>query len=263
MSRSTFVRQPLPQVSRRYDRMARWYRVAEITILLPHRLRRKAVQRLALEPGETVLEIGCGTGRNLPLLCDAVGDDGRVIGVDASSGMLARAQQWVTNHRGQNVRLLLQDAAELTLPGQVDAVLFSLSYSVLPDRETVLQKTWEALRPDGRLVVMDAGLPASPLGRVLGPIGEAIPDAGPDSRLLGRSGRSGSLSPRCGRAVDSQSVLKMTWGSCAFSAAVIASRTARSSASVLDLHSTAWLRLSRSSPTYASPAQPLDRTHRS
>ncbi len=174
MSRSTFVRQPLPQVRRRYDRMARWYRVAEITILLPHRLRKKAVERLALEPGETVLEIGCGTGRNLPLLCNAVGGDGHVIGVDASSGMLARAQQWVIRHHRENVRLLHQDAAELILPGQVDAALFSLSYSVLPDRETVLEKAWEALRPKGRLVIMDAGLPASPLGRLLGPIGEAI-----------------------------------------------------------------------------------------
>jgi ubiquinone/menaquinone biosynthesis C-methylase UbiE len=174
MTRSTFVRQPLPQVTRRYDRMARWYRAAEITLLLPHRLRRRAVQRLAMRPGEMVLEIGCGTGRNLPLLCDAVGNDGQVIGVDASSGMLARAQQWVTRHHMRNVRLLHQDAAELTLPGQVDAVLFSLSYSVLPDRDRVLQKAWEALRPDGRLVIMDAGLPDSPLGRLLGPAGEAI-----------------------------------------------------------------------------------------
>ena len=88
--------------------------------------------------------------------------------------MLARAQQWVTHHHRQNVRLLHQDAAELTLPGQVNAALFSLSYSVLPDRETVLQKAWEALRPNGRVVIMDAGLPASPLGRLLGPVGEAI-----------------------------------------------------------------------------------------
>ena len=57
MARSTFVRQPLPQVRSRYDSMARWYRAAEFTILLPHRLRKKAVRRLALKPGETVLEI--------------------------------------------------------------------------------------------------------------------------------------------------------------------------------------------------------------
>jgi ubiquinone/menaquinone biosynthesis C-methylase UbiE len=78
MTRSTFVRQPLPQVQQRYDRMAPWYRAAEFSILFPRRFRKKAVQRLALEPGKTVLEIGCGTGRNLPLLCDAVGAAGQV-----------------------------------------------------------------------------------------------------------------------------------------------------------------------------------------
>jgi SAM-dependent methyltransferase len=76
--------------------------------------------------------------------------------------------------RPASVRLLQQDAAELGLPGQVDAALFSLSYSVLPDRVTVLRKTWETLRPGGRLVIMDAGLPDSPLGRLLGPVGELI-----------------------------------------------------------------------------------------
>jgi SAM-dependent methyltransferase len=77
----------------------------------------------------------------------------------------------------KNVSLIQQDAAGLDLEDAVDAVdavYFSLSYSALPNREPVLLKAWEALRPGGRLVIMDAGLPASPLGRVLGPIGEAI-----------------------------------------------------------------------------------------
>jgi ubiquinone/menaquinone biosynthesis C-methylase UbiE len=154
--------------------MARWYRFAGPLILLAPGFRRKAVKRLGGKRGDTVLEVGCGTGRNLALLREAVGDDGQVIGVDASGGMLARAQQLATRQGWKNVRLLHQDAAELTLEDQVDAVFFSLSYSVLPDRPTVLQKAWQALRPGGRLVIMDAGLPAGPLGRVLGPIGEAI-----------------------------------------------------------------------------------------
>ena len=63
--------------------------------MLPPGLRRKAVGRLGLHGGETVLEVGCGTGRNLPLLCEAVGADGRVVGVDASGGMLERARDLV------------------------------------------------------------------------------------------------------------------------------------------------------------------------
>jgi ubiquinone/menaquinone biosynthesis C-methylase UbiE len=174
IARSTFVRQPLARVASRYDRMARWYRFAGPLILLAPGFRRKAVGRLGLQRGDTVLEVGCGTGRNLALLCDAVGDHGRVIGVDASAGMLAQARQLATRQGWKNVSLIYQDAAELALENQVDAVFFSLSYSVLPDRARVLQKAWQALRPGGRLVIMDAGLPASPLGRALGPFGEAI-----------------------------------------------------------------------------------------
>lgn len=174
MSRSTFVRQPLARVASRYDRMARWYRFAGPLILLAPGFRRRAVGRLGLQRGNTVLEVGCGTGRNLPFLCEAVGTEGVVIGVDASGGMLAQARQLVGRHHWKNVSLIQQDAAELALEDQVDAVFFSLSYSVLPDRARVLQKAWQALRPGGRLVIMDAGLPASPLGRALGPVGEAI-----------------------------------------------------------------------------------------
>lgn len=174
MTRSTFVRQPLTRVATRYDRLARWYRFGEAAIFLPPGLRRKAVKRLVLKSGDAVLEVGCGTGRNLPLLRKEVGTDGLMIGVDASGGMLERAQHLVARRGWQNVRLVLGDAAELALEDQVDAVLFSLSYSVLPDRQPVVSKAWEALRPGGRLVIMDAGLPASRLGRLLTPVGEAL-----------------------------------------------------------------------------------------
>jgi len=179
VARSTFTRQPLTRVTARYDRLARWYRFAGPLILLAPGFRRKAVERLGLKHGDTVLEVGCGTGRNLALLREAVGTDGVVIGVDASGGMLAQARQLVRRHGWKNVRLIQRDAAGLDLEDQVDAVFFSLSYSVLPDRATVLQKAWEALRPGGRLVVMDAGLPANRLGRVLGPIAEVIATAFP------------------------------------------------------------------------------------
>lgn len=177
MARSTFVRQALSQLTQRYDRLARWYRLGELLTLLRPGMRRKAVARLLLREGQSVLEIGCGTGRNLRLLVAAVGCTGEVIGVDASPGMLARARRLADGRDWTTVTLHLADAAELTIQGPVDAVLFSLSYSVLPDRERVLERAWEALRPGGALVVMDSGLPESRLGRLLEPAGNAASKA--------------------------------------------------------------------------------------
>lgn len=173
MSRASFKRTPLPELTRRYDRIAPWYRWLEFSVLFPHRMRKKAVARLELAPGATVLEIGCGTGRSLPLLCHAVGEHGHVIGVDASAGALAQAQRWVDRHPRANVRLIHQDAAQLELERRADAVLFSLSYSVLPDRAPVLQRAWDALAPSGALVIVDAGL-LNGVGRLLRPFGEVV-----------------------------------------------------------------------------------------
>jgi ubiquinone/menaquinone biosynthesis C-methylase UbiE len=174
MSRATFVRQPIDVVTARYDRMARWYRAAEITLPLMHVQRRRAVARLRLKQGDTALEVGCGTGRNLSMLSHAVGASGRVIGLDASSGMLARAQRSISRQGLANVTFLQQDAARLAIEEPADAVLFSFSYSVLPDRSTTLTKAWSVLRPGGRLVIVDGHIPDSLLGPILVPIGDVI-----------------------------------------------------------------------------------------
>lgn len=174
MTRASFSRQPLDKLVRRYDRIARWYRFGEWTILLAPGFRRRAVASIGLKSGERVVEVGCGTGRNLKLLRDAVGSEGRVIGVDASLGMLAEAQKVISRHRWQNVSLARQDAAKLTLQEPVDAAYFSLSYSVLPERTPALDRAWAAVRPGGRLVVMDAGIPETRLGRALAPLAEVV-----------------------------------------------------------------------------------------
>lgn len=174
MTRASFARQPLKKVVSRYDRVARWYRFGEWTILLAPGFRRRAVARIGLKPGERVVEIGCGTGRNLELLRNAVGSKGHVIGVDASSGMLAQAQELLSRHRWENVTLICEDAAKLTLDEPVDAAYFSLSYSVLPERAPALDRAWEAVRPGGRVVIMDAGIPQTPVGRLLAPVAEIV-----------------------------------------------------------------------------------------
>jgi ubiquinone/menaquinone biosynthesis C-methylase UbiE len=145
------TRQPLGAITAQYDRVARFYAVLELLFLIFPIARRKAVAALALEPGDTVLEIGAGTGRNLPYLCDAVGPQGTVIAVDASEGMLAEARRIVDREGWQNVQLLHQDAARLMVDRELDGALFSLSYSVLPDPRPALARAWQLLRPSARV----------------------------------------------------------------------------------------------------------------
>lgn len=165
--------------SRQYDRVARLYSTLEPLYLIFPVARRKAVAALDLKPGDTVLEIGAGTGRNFPYLMDAVGPSGTIIGVDASEGMLAEARKVISRRGWSNVQLLQQDATKLELDRDVDGVLFSLSYSALPEPRPALARGWERLRPQGRVVVMDMGLTQSRWHRLLDPIARLLVKLGP------------------------------------------------------------------------------------
>ena len=156
-------------VSHRYDRIANLIVLFEWLLFLPRDLRRKAVSCLALSRGGTVLEVGCGTGRNLPCLHEAVGPAGRIYGVDIPPGMLGKAISLCEENHWGNVELHQCDAAEFRAPVPLDGVLFSLSYNTISHHRVVLRKAWEQLRPGGRLVIMDAKLPPGLGGRLVLP----------------------------------------------------------------------------------------------
>lgn len=170
---------PLDEITGQYDRVARFYKVFEPLYLIFPVARRRAVAALGLKPGDTVLEIGAGTGRNFPYLVEAVGPSGRVLGVDASEGMLREGRKLVERRGWSNVSLLQQDAAQLQVDQDVDAVLFSLSYSAMPEPQRALASAWERLRPGGRLAVMDAGLTETRFRPLIDPIARLLIRLGP------------------------------------------------------------------------------------
>jgi ubiquinone/menaquinone biosynthesis C-methylase UbiE len=178
-ARNPTERKPLTAITKQYDRVARFYSTLEPLYLIFSPARRKAVAALNLKPGDVVLEIGAGTGRNFPYLVEAVGLSGTIIAVDASTGMLAEARKLIKRHGWSNVELLQQDAAQLQVDRDFDGVLFSLSYSVLPEPRPALSRAWERLRPGSRVVVMDLGLPDNRLGRALGPIARLLDKLAP------------------------------------------------------------------------------------
>jgi ubiquinone/menaquinone biosynthesis C-methylase UbiE len=156
-------------IRQRYNRIADFFLFFEVLFLLPPGIRSKAVDRLQLRTGNRVLEIGCGTGRNLGLLRQAVGSEGHIYGVDLSEGMLEKAGKLCARQGWENVTLIHSDALNYTVAEKVDAVLFSLSYATMPHHKEVLQHAWDQLGQGKNLVIMDAKLPSGKLGKVLLP----------------------------------------------------------------------------------------------
>ncbi|HEX3307506.1 MAG TPA: methyltransferase domain-containing protein, partial [Streptosporangiaceae bacterium] len=77
----------------------------------PQRTQRlRAVHALGLRPGDTVVDIACGTGLNFPLLEKVIGPGGRIVGVDLTDAMLARAQDRIKANGWSNVSLVQADA---------------------------------------------------------------------------------------------------------------------------------------------------------
>lgn len=99
---------------RRYDLVARVYDTVSLERGLYGGPRRRALDLVGTHAADTVLDLGCGTGFNFPRLVDSIGPDGRVIGVDASAGMLSVAQQRIRAAGWRNVTLIRGDVTELT-----------------------------------------------------------------------------------------------------------------------------------------------------
>lgn len=121
-------------------------------------IRARAINRLELKDGESVLDLGCGTGLSFALLEQAIGPDGKIIGVELSPAMLAKAQEKIADHRWDNITLIEANAEEVDLPqASVDAVLSFYTHDIMSSRRAV-ERAVQALRPGGRFVVSGSRL---------------------------------------------------------------------------------------------------------
>ena len=96
-------------------------------------IRSRTVDHLQLHRGDTVLDVACGRGSNFAYLERAVGEQGRIVGVDYSTIMLGGAEDTVRRHRWKNVELVHGDAAELAYGAEFDGALCTIAMTVIPD----------------------------------------------------------------------------------------------------------------------------------
>jgi demethylmenaquinone methyltransferase/2-methoxy-6-polyprenyl-1,4-benzoquinol methylase len=148
------------QITRRYNLWSRGplYQIGSFGALGPweRKVRTEAVRALQLSSGASVLDVASGTGANLPFLEEAVGPTGSIVAVDFNPSMLARARARAENHGWGNVRFVELDAAAMTFDKEFDGALCTLGLSVIPRWRDALKAMVAAVRPGGRVAVMDA-----------------------------------------------------------------------------------------------------------
>jgi ubiquinone/menaquinone biosynthesis C-methylase UbiE len=160
-----------------YDRQAGIY---DITVWLYYlagmrigRWRRMVVDALSLHRGDTVVEIGCGTGLNFSLLERHIGNEGKIVGVDISEEMLNRARERVRAAGWQNVELVCCSASDFSFPDDTRGILATGVLTYEPEFDKVIERGSAALSPGGKWAVFDYKMPRSWL-RYLAPLFVAL-----------------------------------------------------------------------------------------
>jgi demethylmenaquinone methyltransferase/2-methoxy-6-polyprenyl-1,4-benzoquinol methylase len=136
----------------RYRALARTYDAATEMF---NALRAGAVDLLDLQPGQVVLDVGCGTGLCFERVQQRIGPTGWIIGVDPSAEMLELADARCTQEGWRNVTLIEAPADAVTLRRDVDAVLFCATHDVLQSQSAV-GNVLRHLRRGGRCVAVGA-----------------------------------------------------------------------------------------------------------
>ncbi|HYL60024.1 MAG TPA: methyltransferase domain-containing protein [Candidatus Acidoferrales bacterium] len=129
----------------------------ELALLEP--VRRRAIELLALKPGATVLDVGCGTGLSFAALEESIGPTGAIVGIEQSGDMLERARSRASQESWRNVTLVASAVEEAEIPLLADAALFHFTHDILRTRAAVAHVI-ERLKPGARIVA--AGLKWAP-----------------------------------------------------------------------------------------------------
>ncbi|MGV1048377.1 MAG: bifunctional demethylmenaquinone methyltransferase/2-methoxy-6-polyprenyl-1,4-benzoquinol methylase UbiE [Solirubrobacterales bacterium] len=153
------------QVNRMFDRVAGRYDALNsvMTAGLHHRWRERAAARTELDPGDSALDVCCGTGDLTLELARRVAPGGKVIGCDFSEPMLDLAREKAAARAANGARFEWADALQLPYDGErFDAISVGFGVRNLADLDRGLREMARVLKPGGRLVILEITQPTRP-----------------------------------------------------------------------------------------------------
>jgi ubiquinone/menaquinone biosynthesis C-methylase UbiE len=113
------------------------------------------LERIGVQPGQRVLEIGPGPGRLLIPIARHIGPMGEAVGLDIQPAMIDRLRANATVAGVSNLSAVVGDAATMSLPGDFDTVYLAMALGEIPDRDGTLQRCFRALKPGGVLSITE------------------------------------------------------------------------------------------------------------
>lgn len=114
-------------------------------------LRQAAIERLQLQPGQTVLDMGCGTGLSFAPLLQRLGPRGHIVGIEPCPDMLAHARARLGPAQRQQVKLVQASAEGARWRGQADAALLHFTHDIVR-HPAALDQVFAHLKPGARVV---------------------------------------------------------------------------------------------------------------
>ncbi len=160
------VIQAYRKYAKNYDFAVKLYRLLGLDI---DKFRKMAIDALELSKGDTVVELGCGTGLNFARVLEKIGPQGKLIGVDITDEMLLYAKKRMAENGWKNVELVHSDFSEYAFPKELDGIFVTGAIQYSPEYDRIIKSGYDALKDGKNFVIVDGKISKGP-ARIFAPI---------------------------------------------------------------------------------------------